>query len=220
VKKKRRTRYEYFLKEQSLFITTNSTEIILIHSLSKLVDALFSVTGISSFDKVLNNRTESTSRRVEVEGPQKSVNSGKVRSHSGDFVDDIFNANNSEFSEVLFNDMVVQNGNSLTIHFNGSSFVDEFANSFQVGVSPGNVRLNEFKHVQGCFVQLDKNCVVDLSQSHELQDFSGFGVHLIDTKNFKLSKEKKEMNTLEYGSRGPILLQGQRRNFHFFWHLV
>jgi len=55
------------------------------------------------------------------------------------------------------------------------------ADGFEVGFSVGDVWLNDLQHFLGCFCQSNKNTIVDLQQSEELQDFSWFRSNFIDT---------------------------------------
>lgn len=69
----------------------------------------------------------SSSWVVQLEWPQEVVGNLEIGSTSGDFVDDIFNTVNSEFSQLLFNDSVVGERNSSSINSDESSLVDELS---------------------------------------------------------------------------------------------
>lgn len=63
-----------------------------------------------------------------------------------------------------------------------TTFVDQFANWFQVRVSPCNVWLSNTQHVDGGFVQFDENTIVDLTQTEQLQHFTYFWCYFVDTE--------------------------------------
>lgn len=66
------------------------------------------------------------------------------------------------------------------------------ADGFEVWFTVGNVGLNDLEHFLGCFGEFDEDTVVNLEQSEELQDFSWFGSHLVDTvvsKNVNLDDD-------------------------------
>lgn len=70
-----------------------------------------------------------------------------------------------------------------SIYLDITTFVDEFANWFQVRVAPCNVRLSNTQHVDGGFVQLDENTIVDLTQTEQLQNLAHFWCNFVDTEN-------------------------------------
>ena len=44
-----------------------------------------------------------------------------------------------------------------------------------------DVRLDETEHLLSCFCDLNEHAVVDLQETKELKDFTGFGRNLVDT---------------------------------------
>ena len=50
---------------------------------------------------------------------------------------------------------------------------------------PSDVWLNDAKHVDGGFVELDEDSIVDLPQTQQLQNLTRFWVQTIDTANMK-----------------------------------
>merc|ERR1712045_1099478 len=72
-------------------------------------------------------------------------------------------------------------GGPFTVNPEESSLVDQFANRFQVGGTPSNVRLTDSKHVDSSLVQLDENTVVNLSKPEQLENLANLGSNLVDT---------------------------------------
>jgi len=64
-----------------------------------------------------------------------------------------------------------------------SSFVDEFFNGLQVGSSESDVRLDKSEHLLGGSIESDKDCIVDLTKSKELEDLFGSWINTIDTSD-------------------------------------
>lgn len=64
-----------------------------------------------------------------------------------------------------------------------SSLKDEFADGFARGVSEGDVGLDSSEHVDGGFVESNKDSVVELSEPKESHDSDDFGVELVNTSD-------------------------------------
>ena len=84
-------------------------------------------------------------------------------------------------AEELLNDGVVGDGDSLTVGLGVSALVDELTDGLEVRLAVGDVRLNEGEHLLGGLGHADKDTVVDLEETEELQDFLGLGGDLGDT---------------------------------------
>jgi len=132
---------------------------------------------------VVKDTAPSSSGGSQFEGPKESADLSEVRATSNEFVNKIFNADKLEFAQVLFNDAVVGNGDSLLVDLPKSSLVDELSNGLQVGITISNVWLDQSEHLSGCLGQFDEHSIVNLSQSQELQDLSGLGVESVDTSD-------------------------------------
>jgi len=98
-------------------------------------------------------------------------------------MDDIFDANDAIFSELVGNNAVVGDRDPLIVGFDESSLVNKLSNSFEIGSSISDIRFNKFEHLQSGTIESDKSCVVNLSESQKLQDLSRFGIDSIDTSN-------------------------------------
>lgn len=66
------------------------------------------------------------------------------------------------FTEVLFDDSVVLDWDSLALDLGEASFVEQLLDRLQVGFAKGNAVLNETKHLQGGFRRSDKGHGVNL----------------------------------------------------------
>jgi len=124
---------------------------------------------------------KSTEWRGKLEWPQEVVGFLEFWTAGDDFVDEVFDASNTDFTEFSFNDAVVSERKSSSLDFTAASFVDKFADSLSGWITVGNEWLNHLDHVPCGFVKLDENGVVQLSQSEELQDFLWLWGKLSDT---------------------------------------
>jgi len=106
---------------------------------------ILTVTVVSSLVIMDGLLPQSSSGRVELEGPQEVVGFFEVGSDGVDFVDKILNADDSVLSKSLFNDAVVVEGNPLPVHLGVSSLVDEFLDALKIGVSIG-VEMGEVRN--------------------------------------------------------------------------
>jgi len=150
------------------------------HLLEKAVDKLFPVAKVSSLGKVVGLLPPATTRVVKLEVPKEVVGDFEVRSDGEDFVDEILDANDAEFAQSLLDDFVGE-GASASLELAVSAFVNEFANGFEIGVSPSDVRVGDSQHAQSRLVQLNESGVVDLTESQQLQNLPDSGVKAVDT---------------------------------------
>ncbi len=96
-------------------------------------------------------------------------------------MDHVLNADDALASEDTFDDAVVGQGDSLSVHLAEASLVEEVGDELPGGVSVGNVGLNLSEHVDGSLVESDEDTVVELSQTEQLHDLLALGVQLVDT---------------------------------------
>merc|ERR1719433_2582440 len=151
------------------------------HFLQEVVDLVLSAAEVSTLDKVVGLLSPSPSWVVQLEGPQEVGSILEVGSNSEDLVDQILNTDDSQLAQLVLNDVVGGDGSSVSIDLDKSTFVDEIANSLQVGAPVGDVGLADPEHVGGGLVHLDEDSVVDLPQSEELEDLLDLGGDLVDT---------------------------------------
>lgn len=86
----------------------SSSTVPLIHLSDEVVDQIFPVAQVATFDKVLElSLPEPTVRAVELERPQEVRRLLKVRADRIDFMDKILHTDHAVLSEVLLNNLVV-----------------------------------------------------------------------------------------------------------------
>ncbi len=148
-----------------------------------MVDELFSVSPISSSLEGMSLLGESSSWWSEFEWPKEVVGFFEMRSNGVDFVDQIFDAGDTELAQNLFNDSVVSKGGSLLVNFTISSFIYKFSDGFSGRITKSDVGLNSSQKVGWGFVHSHEGSVVELSQSQDSQDSDGSWVHFDDTSD-------------------------------------
>jgi hypothetical protein len=90
---------------------------------------LLAIAEITTFDEVLELACPETSSRVrELERPQEIADLLEVWSNGEDLVDDVLNADDAVLAQVLLNDGVVGEGNSLLIAVRRSDSVSNIGN--------------------------------------------------------------------------------------------
>jgi len=108
--------------------------------LNKVVDVVFTVTGFTVLNEVVSLLTlETTSWVRELEGPEEVVGLLEVWTNSVDFVNEIFNTDNTVFTEFLSNDSIVSDWDSLLVNLSETTLVDKFTNGLKVWSTVGNV---------------------------------------------------------------------------------
>ena len=126
-------------------------------------------------------RPESTRRIRQLEWPQKVARLLEIWPHGYNLMHQIFHADDTEFAEVLFDDLVVREGDSLLVDLSVSTLVNEVANGLHTGVAVGDVGFDYFEHFRSSFGKFDEDTIVDLEETEELHDLARFRSHLIDT---------------------------------------
>merc|ERR1712213_126557 len=119
----------------------------------------------------------------ELEGPQESVGLLEVRTAGVDLVNDILNADDTESTELLLDDVVGGDGDTLAIDLGESTLVDQLLDGLQVGETIGNVRLHKTQHLNGGSVESDEGGVVNLEKTEQLKNLASLGVYSVDTAN-------------------------------------
>jgi hypothetical protein len=117
----------------------------------------------------------------ELEGPKEVVGFLKVRTDSGDFMNEVFDTDNTVLAKGLFNDSIVMDRDTLLLNLGISTLVDQFTNGLQVGGTVSDIGLNELEHFRGSLVQTDKDTIVDLQQTQELKHLTRLGGNVVDT---------------------------------------
>jgi len=154
----------------------------LVHLANQVVDLQLAVTRVTALDEVQGLLGRETTGGVgQLEGPQEVGGLLEVGTDGVDLVDEILHADNAELSEGLLDDRVVGQGDALLVDLTISALVDELANRLQVGLTVGDVGVDELEHLGGGLGQTDKDSVVDLEKTQQLHDLAGLGGDVVDT---------------------------------------
>ena len=154
----------------------------LVHLADESVDVLLTVTSVTTLDEMLDLAgVEATVGVGELEGPEEVVGLLEVGANGVDLVNQVFHADNAVLAEVLLNDLVVGKSNALLVDLSVATLVDELTDSLEVGVTVGDVGVDNSQHLLGGLGETDEDTVVDLEQTEELQDLAGLRSDLVDT---------------------------------------
>lgn len=96
-------------------------------------------------------------------------------------MDQVLNADDSVLTKGFLDNGVVSKGNALALNLSVSTLVDQGADRGKVGVAISNIRLNDAEHLSSSLGKLDKDTVIDLEQTQELEDLARLGGDLVDT---------------------------------------
>lgn len=92
---------------------------------------------VTPLHKVCGHFTEATLRRTQLEWPQEVVSLFKVLPNTVDFMNQILYADDTMFSQLLFNDGIICDGSTLFVHFTITTLVNQLTHTLQVWV-PAN----------------------------------------------------------------------------------
>lgn len=138
----------------------------LIHLLDQRIHLLLPVPQIATLDKVLElPRPEPTRGIRQLERPQKVARLLEVGAHGHNLVHQILHADDAELAQVLLDDLVIGEGDSLLVDLSISALVDEVADRLHGGVAVGDVGFDYFEHLGSSFGDFDKDTVVDLEET-------------------------------------------------------
>lgn len=124
---------------------------------------------------------EATVGAGQLERPDKVVGLLEVGANSVDLVDQVLHADNAVLAEVLLDELVVRERDTLLVNLAVATLVDELANALQVGVTEGNVRVGDGKHLLGGLGQANEGTTVDVEETEELQNLARLRGDLVDT---------------------------------------
>lgn len=143
---------------------------------------LLTVAKVTTLNEVLElPGAEATSGVGQLEGPEEVAGLLEVGANGVDLVNQVLNADNAELAEVLLNDGVVGKRNALLVDLAVTALVDELTHRLEVGVTVGDVGLDDLQHLDGSLGELDEDAVVDLEKTKELEGLALLGVNLVDT---------------------------------------
>ena len=113
----------------------------LVHFANKLIDLVLSVSMVTTLNKVRGNLAEATPWRAELHGPQEVVGFLKVLTHWVDLVDEILNADDTTLAQLLLNDCIVSDGNTLFVDLSMATLVDQLSHTLQIWVPKNQNKL-------------------------------------------------------------------------------
>jgi hypothetical protein len=126
--------------------------------------------------------SETASWVGELEWPEEVGSLLEVGTDGEDLVDQVLHADDTVLAKICFDEGVVGESNALLIDLSISTLVDKLADSFEVGVSVGDPWLDDLEHLEGGFGHANKDTVVDLEETEELEDLTGLWCNLVDTR--------------------------------------
>ena len=141
------------------------------------------VTVVTTLVEVSELLGETTSGGVELEGPEEVGGLLEVRTDGVDFVNEIFDGEDTVLTEDLLDLLVIDERDTLTVQLSVTTLVDEFADGLEVGVTVSNVGLDKTEHFRGGLVQTNEDSVVDLTKAEKSEDLLDLGGDLVDTTN-------------------------------------
>jgi hypothetical protein len=160
----------------------DTLEANLVHLADESVDVLLTVTSVTTLDEVLELAlVEATVGVGQLEGPQEVVGLLEVGANGVDLVDEILHTDNAVLAEVLLDDLVVGKSSAHLVDLAVTTLVQELADGLQVGVTVGDVGVDDGQHLLGSLGQADEATAVDLEQTEQLEDLAGLGGDLVDT---------------------------------------
>jgi len=116
-------------------------------------------------------------------------------------VDQILHTHNTVFAEILFDQLIVAEGDALLVDLAVTALVNKLTNGLQVGITIGDIWVDNGEHLGGGLGETDKDTVVDLEETEKLQNLAGLGSNLVDT----LDTDDKDQLGLFANVEGAIL---------------
>ena len=136
---------------------------------------MFSVASVTVLlDKVLElASTEAAGGIAQLERPEELRCRLEVWARCSDLMHEIFNADDAKLAQLLLDDAVVRNWDTLLVDLGVSALVDQVPDGLNSGLAVGDVRLDDLKHLRRRFRELDKDTVVNLKQTEQLKSLPG-----------------------------------------------
>lgn len=153
------------------------------HSVDELANEDLMVTVVTTLVEVVELLAETASGGVELEGPEEVRGLLEVRTHGVDLMNEVFNREDTVLAEDTLDLLVVNERNTLTVQLSITALVDEVTDGLEVGVTVGNVGLDETEHFAGSLVQTNEDSVVDLTKAEKSEDLLDLGRNLVNTTN-------------------------------------
>ena len=140
------------------------------------------ISEISSLDEMSKLALVETSSWVgQLEWPEEVGGLLEVWTDSEDLVDKILDTDDTKLAEGSLNKGVVGESNALLVDLSVSTLVDELADGLEVWVAVGDPWLDNLEHLKGGLSQTDKDTIVDLEETEELEDLAWLWCDLVDT---------------------------------------
>lgn len=117
----------------------------------------------------------------ELEGPEEVVGLLEVGANGVQLVDQVLHADNAVLAKVLLDDLVVGERHTLLVDLAVAALVDELTDALEVGVTVGDVGVDNGQHLLGGLGEADEGAAVDLDQAEQLQDLAGLRRDIVDT---------------------------------------
>ncbi len=125
--------------------------------------------------------TETASWVGELEWPEEVCGLLEVWTDGVDLVNEILHADDAVLAEGSLNDRVVGKSNALLVDLSVTTLVDKLADSLEVWVTVGDPWLDDLQHLEGSLGHTNKDTVVDLEKTKELEDLAWLWSNLVDT---------------------------------------
>jgi len=145
--------------------------------------------------------SETSSGVAQLEWPEEVACLLKVWSDGGNLVDQVFHADDTEFAQVVFDQLVVSEWNALLVDLAIAALVDELTDGLEIRVAVGDVRVDDGEHFLCGFGQADEDAVIDLQETEELEDLAWFWCDLGDT----LDTDDEDQFWLLFDVEGSLL---------------
>jgi len=167
------------------------------------IQLLFAITQVSTLNEVTELASaETTSWVAELEWPEEVGSLLEVGADGEDLVDQILHTNDAVLAEIGLDDGIVGESNALLVDLSISTLVDELTDRLQVWVTIGDPWLNNLQHLESSLGHADKDTIVDLEKTEELEDFAGLWCDLVDT----LDTDNEDQLILSWNVEGTLLL--------------
>jgi len=155
----------------------------LVHLSDQSIDLILAVSEITTLYEMTELAGSETSSWVgELEWPEEVGGLLEVGADSEDLVDQIFHADNAVLAKRPLDDGVVGESNALLLNLSVSTLVDELTDGLQVGVSISDPWLDNLEHFKGGLGHANKDTIVDLKETEELENLAGLWCNLVDTR--------------------------------------
>ena len=154
----------------------------LIHLCNQSIDLVFPVPQVASLHKVPELPcSESTGRVTQLERPQEVACLLKIWAHGVNLMDQVLHTDNTVLAQVVLDDLVVGERDALLFDLAISTLVDQLTHSLEIGIAVSDIGLDNLEHFECRFGEADKDAVIDLEETKELEDLAGLGGDLVDT---------------------------------------